>query len=221
MANRHQRNRVAQSSSYREHAIHSDPEDPLEADLSAVNWEEELGEDWEQEMELMAAMETASAKDAPMTSTRRKTRAQPSTQEEPRLLQAKPKARVPKAMGYPPEEEVPPPLAKVSTKSTKKAEQLAATTGERADFPVLGMTKSWDPPMNTSWVLHQRLITHKWKVMVWLLRIRQACMNSRVPWKRNPRWLANLFATEMAAIWGHLGSCVKSLRGPKGPVMFR
>lgn len=30
-------------------------------------------------------------------------------------------------------------------------------------------------------------------------------------WKRNPRWLANLYAVEIAAVWGHLGSLTSNI----------
>ena len=107
------------------------------------------------------------------------------------------------------------------TKPKNKTAMKAATTGELADFPLLGLTKSWDPPMNCSWIIHQRILVHKWKVFLLQMRMKQAMEKTRMNWKRQPAWLARLYATELAAIWGHFGSCVKSLRQPKGAVMFR
>ena len=139
-----------------------------------------------------------------MTSTRRKVAAKP-----------KPKAKA--AAGYPTEDKP----TKYTSKTRSKADQQAATTGELAPFPLIGMTKSWDPCMNASWVFHQRMVTHKWKVLVLQLRFREAMEAHGMHWKRHPRWLSGLFATELAAVWGHVGSCVKTIRGPKGPPMFR
>lgn len=187
-------NRRAAASQLEAIPIHS------EAELSVISpthaevpdWgEEEWPEEWTEE-------------DASMTSTRRK-------------IAAKPKAKAKAKAGYPIEEKP----VKVTSKTRSKADQQAATTGELAAFPLLGMTKSWDPCMNASWVFHQRMITHKWKVLVLQMRFREAMSAENIVWKRHSRWLAGLFATEIAAVWGHFGACVKTIRGPKGPVMFR
>ena len=109
---------------------------------------------------------------------------------------------------------------KVSTKSKPKQQQLAATTGQLADFPLLGMTKSYDPVFNASWIVHQRMICHKWKALVWMLKVRAAMGLSKMQWRRNPRWLANLYAQELAKLWGHVGVW-QSDPGNTGPPLFR
>lgn len=204
-----QRNRQPQAraaaAGYSQHAIHSEPDwQGSEAEVSSVLLETEEAEEmagWPQ------AEEPWPEADASMTSMRRK-KATPQPKSRGQSSSAK-------------ETEEPPPLSKVSTKSKSKAEQRAATTGVLADFPLLGMTKSLDPPMNASWVFHQRVITHKWKTFLLMMRMEEAMVLSRLHWKRNPAWLARLYATELAAMWGHFGSCVKTLRQPKGAIIFR
>ena len=90
-------------------------------------------------------------------------------------------------------------------------------TGDLADFPTLGCHSSQDVVVNTAMVLTSRLITFKWKMMVWLVRVRPLMQQYRRP----VRWLANLYANELASIWGHLGRCTQHLRGRDGPPMFR
>ena len=100
----------------------------------------------------------------------------------------------------------------------KKREQTAPTTGRTASFPTLGLVRSRDPTLSMAWELHARLVVHKWKVLLLMLRARSAVGKA---WKRNCQWLAGLLATETASIWGHLGSATRVLRGPKGPPLFK
>jgi len=117
-----------------------------------------------------------------------------------------------------------PPVEGKKTNSNRvlsKKELNLQVTGANADFPTLGFTHSQDPVMNMSWVLHSRLIVHKWKQFVWMSRFLQAFVDSRRVWRRNPRWLAQMFAVEVGAIWGHMGNAAKTLSGPRGPPMMR
>eukprot|EP00438_Fugacium_kawagutii_P036584 Skav211981 [mRNA] locus=scaffold1330:233097:236289:- [translate_table: standard] len=109
----------------------------------------------------------------------------------------------------------------VSSKTRTKQDQTKEITGELANFPTLGMTVSSDAVFNASWIIHGRLVTHKWKQLTWMLRIKEAFIENRMTWKRNPRWLALMFSREMAALWGHIGCCSRVLSGPKGPPLMR
>lgn len=110
---------------------------------------------------------------------------------------------------------------KVSTKTISKKEQLMAITGLNAEFPTLGMTLSADPVLNMSWTIHGRLLVHKWKQMVWMLRARAAVTAEGRQYRRHPRWLAMMFAREVAALWGHLGGATRTLQGPRGPPLMK
>ena len=90
-----------------------------------------------------------------------------------------------------------------------------------AEFPTLGMTLSGDAVFNMSWVIHGRLIVHKWKQLVWMVRARDALEAEGRRYKRHPRWLAMMFSRETAALWGHLGGAVKTLQGPRGPPLMK
>ena len=109
-------------------------------------------------------------------------------------------------------------MAATRAKAAPKRKQKAAVTGQLADFPTLGMLRSHDVVCNMAWELHGRLVTFKWKQFLWGLRA-LAALGLR--WRRHPRWLSNMFATEVASIWGHLGAATQALRGRDGPAMFR
>ena len=200
-----------------EHAIHSGP-DFGGSEVSSVQLEEEeLGAAGVLSPGWTPPEEDAWEEDASMASTMH-------CHKTPHGRTTAPKAKTKGNRSSVPETEEVTEDAVIPAKGTKaknKAAMKAATTGELADFPMLGLTKSWDPPMNCSWITHQRILVHKWKVFLLQLRMRQAMEQSRLPWKRQPAWLARLYATELAAMWGHFGSCVKTLRQPKGAVMFR
>jgi hypothetical protein len=185
--------------------IHSEPD---VSEISSMAMPEE--EEW------------LSEEDASMTSMRRKP-AKQRGRASTTATAPKQKSQSNQAAASIPEEEPGQKVKskKVSTKSKPKQQQLAATTGQLADFPLLGMTKSYDPVFNASWIVHQRMICHKWKALVWMLKVRAAMGLSKMQWRRNPRWLANLYAQELAALWGHVGVCVRSVRGNTGPPLFR
>lgn len=107
-------------------------------------------------------------------------------------------------------------------KSAKsKSQQNAATTGANADFPILGMTLSHEPASHAILMFKSRLNVWKWKKFTWLVRAAVTYRHFGRPWKRNCRWLANMYGAEMAARWGHLGACVRQLRGTAGPPLMK
>ena len=93
-------------------------------------------------------------------------------------------------------------------------------------FPTLELKYSDDAPLNVGRALMARMVTFKWKQLVWLLRARVAVQRPGGPlgaggWRRPHRWVATLLARELASIWGHLGHAAQSMRGPRGPLAMR
>eukprot|EP00438_Fugacium_kawagutii_P006229 Skav208378 [mRNA] locus=scaffold3508:51885:54965:+ [translate_table: standard] len=159
-------------------SIHSEAEEEEVSEISSLAIVEE------EDLELVDD-------DASMVSTRRKTPKQRGTSSStvPVPKQTPKSKTAPKTAAA--EETNPSSKSKKSsTPSQNRQKQLAATTGQLADFPLLGMTKSHDPVFNASWVFHQRLICHKWKALVWMVRVKEAMDKSKTQWRRNPRWLA-------------------------------
>ena len=115
--------------------------------------------------------------------------------------------------------------ARESRKSAASPKTRAAAnlqvTGANAVFPVLGMTYSHEAASNTKAVLNERLTVWQWKKMVQLVKAKALFEEIGRPWKRPARWLAGMYATEMAAVWGHLGGAVRELRGPRGPPLMK
>ena len=99
-----------------------------------------------------------------------------------------------------------------------KKKAHAALTGSEAPFPILGFLRSHDPVLNTAWELHGRMVVFKWKQLLWGLR---ACRAMGKTWQRNCRWNANMFARELAALWGVFGAATQYVRTDKGPPMFK
>jgi hypothetical protein len=75
--------------------------------------------------------------------------------------------------------------------SASKKVENKALTGVNADFPSLGAGWSHDPVFNILGSTRSRMIALKWKLWVWMLRVRAAVLIEfpRARWKRNPRWL--------------------------------
>ena len=113
--------------------------------------------------------------------------------------------------------------ARAATKTpVTKAKAALKITGANSDFPTLGLTRSHDPVFNMGFVIHGRLVTHKWKQLVWQLRGRAAlAVDQHRPWKRPVRWLAALHGTETSAMWGHLGVASRELKAPKGAGLYK
>ena len=63
-----------------------------------------------------------------------------------------------------------------------------------------------DPVENMQLMLRSRLLTFQWKKLVWLQRSKVAFESHQISWRRNPRWLSQMFGREVAWMWGHLGS---------------
>ena len=70
---------------------------------------------------------------------------------------------------------------------------------------------------NAKLMLIPHLTTFQWKKFVWLLRARAAFGRE---WKRNPRWLARMFGTELAFLWGHLGGARRAMDKPAAIQLF-
>ena len=111
----------------------------------------------------------------------------------------------------------PPPKAK---KAPARSE-TAALTGHLAPFSTLSCRRSHDPVLSAAWELHGRLVTFKWKQFLWMLRVYEGMWQEGRRWRRNPRWLALMFARETASIYGHLGASVKYLQGLQSPALFK
>ena len=94
----------------------------------------------------------------------------------------------------------------------------AALTGSEAPFPILGLLRSHDPVLSTAWELHGRLVVFKWKQLLWGLRARRALGKA---WRRNCRWNANMFARELASLWGVFGAVTQYVKTEKGRPMFK
>jgi hypothetical protein len=116
------------------------------------------------------------------------------------------------------EEEAPPPKPPKPSPKRPARSETAALTGHLAPFSTLSCRRSHDPVLSAAWELHGRLVTFKWKQLLWMLRAREA-LGRR--WRRNPRWLAVMFSREAASIYGHMGASVKYLRGLQGPALFK
>ena len=99
--------------------------------------------------------------------------------------------------------------------------QHARLTGAQAPFPLLGFRRSRDPVLNMAWELHARLVVHKWKQLVWMLRVRLVFERSRIEWRRPPRWLSSMLAREVGSMWGQLGAARQYVASDKGPPLMR
>ena len=141
----------------------------------------------------------------PVTPPSRPRRSQPRTTEE------HPTGRP----EYPTEREA----RKVASRpAAPKRQAYAALTGSEAPFPILGLLRSHDPVLSTAWELHGRLVVFKWKQLLWGLRARRALGKT---WRRNCRWNANMFARELASLWGVFGAATRYVRADKGPPLFK
>ena len=100
--------------------------------------------------------------------------------------------------------------------SRSRVQKKAALTGSEAPFPTLSKEFSDDITFNIMLSLKAQLITFKWKLMLLLLRAKQAVEAEKsLRWKRNPRWIMNLHGRHVAALWGHLGAARQLCHNPK------
>ena len=104
--------------------------------------------------------------------------------------------------------------------ATKQKRQLKVTGG-LADWSTLSSQRSHDPTMNMCYTLHARLVTHKWKVFLLMLRGRQAQQAESRVWKRPVRWLGMILGTEVSKIFGHLGVASRELKAQKAAELFK
>ena len=93
-------------------------------------------------------------------------------------------------------------------------------TGLNADFATLSLNRSSDVVENTKLTLMAHLTTFQWKKFTWMLRAREAFYLERMRWKRNPKWLANMYGKELAWIWGHIGNARRAITQPKNIPLF-
>lgn len=75
--------------------------------------------------------------------------------------------------------------------------------------------------LNMAWELHGRLVVHKWKQIVWMLRARAVFERSRIEWRRHPRWLASMAGRELASIWGQTGAAAQYMNSKNGPPLMK
>ena len=104
-------------------------------------------------------------------------------------------------------------------KPGRRRPQDKRLTGASNETAMFGGQRAADVVENCSLVLRTRLKVFQWKKLVWQVRARLAISHYRV-WRKNPRWLALMFAKEMAALWGTVGSAAQLLRGTVGPQLF-
>ena len=86
---------------------------------------------------------------------------------------------------------------------------------------VLALIHSQNPADNLARAVRVRMMASNWRRLVWTVRMFLAHVDEGLPFRRNPRWQARLFAADVATMWGHLGSAVRTLRGDQGSMMFR
>lgn len=184
-------------------------------DGEEVDWGSEL----EQELEWAAPAETPPRARKSASGTRLDESMESQAQQSHQKGRGKARTSAPTPVEE--QETKPIKLNKVKTSSICKKEQTLAVTGLNAEFPTLGMTVSHDAVFNMSWIIHGRLIVHKWKQLVWMVRVKDALAADGRRFKRHPRWLALMFSREVAALWGHLGTTTKTLAGPRGPPLMK
>ena len=118
------------------------------------------------------------------------------------------------------EPEAPRRRASSTTPSAVKKAENAPLTGRLSDG-VLNMQRSQDVIQNVKYALWSRLTVFKWRQFLVGLRLMEAHLEERLPYRRNPRAEAQATARALTAQWGHLGSAAQYVRGPKGPPLFR
>ena len=79
------------------------------------------------------------------------------------------------------------PKAKTAPKTTPARSETAALTGSLAPFSTLSCRRSHDPVLSSAWELHGRLVTYKWKQLLWMMRAREAMWEEGRRWRWNPR----------------------------------
>ena len=94
-----------------------------------------------------------------------------------------------------------------------KRTQSKALTGCLSEHGTLNMQWSEDAVMNTRAALGSRLMAHKWKTFLVMLRAKKGLEADKREWKRNPRWLSRTFSREASWLWGHLGGAAQLMRG--------
>ena len=102
--------------------------------------------------------------------------------------------------------------------ASSKETRTKKLTGLEADFATMSVNRSDDLVENVKLTLAAKLTTFQWKKFVWLLRARAAFGPTQ--WKRNPRWLALMFGTELGWLWGHLGGARRAMHKPEVIQLF-
>ena len=100
----------------------------------------------------------------------------------------------------------------------KKENKKAALTGREADFPTLSQRYSYDVTFNILGSITEQTLTFKWKLLLLMLRMKQAVESDKTTkrrWKRNPRWIMHMNGRFLAGLWGHLGSARQLCFNPK------
>jgi len=105
-----------------------------------------------------------------------------------------------------------------SGQTAPKENKKAALTGREADFPTLSHRYSYDVTFNILGSITEQALTFKWKLLLLMLRMKQAVeadKSTRRRWKRNPRWIMHMNGRFLAGLWGHLGSARQLCFNPK------
>lgn len=128
-------------------------------------------------------------------------------------------------MGSPPEMPVPmsmdpepaPPRQRRAAPKSHATRAAGRTTPAAfaGHFPVLSY-QSEDVAFSTLRAVHGRMVTWSWARLLWMLRYQQARVQSHQRFRRPYRWLTQYFGAELASLWGHMGSAVRTVRGPRG-----
>ena len=143
--------------------------------------------------------------------------------EPQQVLEVRQQARAPRGRSAP---RAPAPrLVQAPTRSPATARptraQRGQMMGEAMETHVLALVHSQNPADNLARAVRVRMMASNWRRLVWTVRMFLAHVDEGLPFRRNPRWQARLFAADVATMWGHLGSAVRTLRGDQGPMMFR
>jgi len=107
------------------------------------------------------------------------------------------------------------PRVRAVPKTSARARAKRAPAPLGGIFPALSY-ESDDAAFSTINAVAGRMKTWAWTKMLWLLRYQRARQMSQQRYRRPLRWLAQLYGAELASLWGHLGSAVRTVRGPRG-----
>ena len=106
-----------------------------------------------------------------------------------------------------------------SGQTAPKENKKAALTGREADFPTLSHRYSYDVTFNILGSITEQALTFKWKLLLLMLRMKQAVeadKSTRRRWKRNPRWIMHMNGRFLAGTMGPSGQRPSVVLQPEG-----